>query len=415
MKKTWIIFSLLLGMIVIGIAGYQGFHSDQSATPEGPQTPNTVAVTRCDVTQTVTAPGNVINTQEITVRMPLGSELTDILVQPGDVVQAGDLLAHLNDADVSLAFAQAQMDIVNDQDTLQKAQQSRLGLNLPRTGDLAIERAKLDLATAGDQLNKAQNDYNNVAGLPADNPRRLSALEVLIAAKDEYYQKLINYNWFTGHPSSQEITAADAKVTLADATLTEAQARWKSLNDLFATNEGSVPAIKSPLSGIVLEVDAQSGETVAEGARLFVLADPTSVEAQVTVTEVDFPYVEIGQSVELFFKALPDANVTGKVSRILPGLAPGQDVLYYVDISLDHVPNKLVAGMTADTSIIIAKRSQVLCLPRALVRASSGPTAIVTVWNGKTTETRKVEIGLRGDAYLEIISGLKEGEKVVTR
>jgi multidrug efflux pump subunit AcrA (membrane-fusion protein) len=86
-----------------------------------------------------------------------------------------------------------------------------------------------------------------------------------------------------------------------------------------------------------------------------------------------------------------------------------------VYISLDQIPEHLVEGMTADSAILIAQHPQVLCLPRALVHASSGSTATVKVWNGVTTEERSIEIGLRGDVYLEILSGLEEGEQVVTR
>jgi macrolide-specific efflux system membrane fusion protein len=71
--------------------------------------------------------------------------------------------------------------------------------------------------------------------------------------------------------------------------------------------------------------------------------------------------------------------------------------------------------MTADTAITIASREGVLCLPRAVVRASSGDTTLVKVWDGVQEISKEIEIGLRGDTYVEIVSGLSDGEQVVTR
>jgi hypothetical protein len=71
--------------------------------------------------------------------------------------------------------------------------------------------------------------------------------------------------------------------------------------------------------------------------------------------------------------------------------------------------------MTADTNVIIASRLGVLCLPRSLVHASANNKALVKIWNGVETESREVATGLRGDANIEIVSGIEEGEQVVVQ
>jgi macrolide-specific efflux system membrane fusion protein len=72
-----------------------------------------------------------------------------------------------------------------------------------------------------------------------------------------------------------------------------------------------------------------------------------------------------------------------------------------------------VAGMTADASIVIARQSGVLRLPRALVLARSDGTSQVKVWTGDQVEERTIQVGLRGDVYIEVLDGLREGELVV--
>jgi hypothetical protein len=103
------------------------------------------------------------------------------------------------------------------------------------------------------------------------------------------------------------------------------------------------------------------------------------------------------------------------VDRIIPQRIEGDRPLYNIYITLNEIPDGLADGMTADTAITIASREGVLCLPRAVVRASSGDTTVVNVWDGMQELDKEIEIGLRGDTYVEIVSGLTEGEQVVTR
>jgi HlyD family secretion protein len=415
MKRFWLGLGVLLGVGVIGAAGYLGLHNGSPSAEATPPAPVTIAVNTCNVTQTVTGTGSVASTGNTVVRMPFSASIKNILVKPGDRVQAGQELAQLNQADVLMAVAQAQTAVVTAQAALQKAQSEESGLSQPRTGNLSIERAALELANAQDLLNKAQAAYNEVSGYAEDDPRRLYKLESLLAAKQAYDHTLANYNWFTGHPSNLDVSAADAKVSLDEATLAQAQDKWNELNSLFVSGTDVTAAIKAPISGIVLEVKAASGAPTDADAPLFTLVDPKSIEIAVTVTEEDFPYINVGQSAQMYFDALPDVEASGKVSRILPQRAQGTSPLYYVYISLDSIPDKLVDGMTSDASILIAEKKQVLCLPRALVHASVNGTATVTVWDGTQTETRQITVGMRGDTNIEILSGLKVGDLVVSQ
>ena len=418
MKRIWIVLGIILGIVVIAGAGYLGFRSSKAPAPIAPQAPQTVAATRCDVDQSVTAPGTVVNFNETSIKMPVDGNLDKILVQPGDNVKAGEPLATLKKdplqlAKAQLAVAQAQADEINAQDALAKAKSALAGLNQPRTNGLTLERAQLYLATAQAQLNDAQKNYDSVSSLPLDDPQRLNALDALDAAKQAYTQAETNYNWLIGQPSTQDITAADAKVSVAEAGLALAQATLaKAQADLTLLNNTTIAA---PFDGVLLASQAETGKFIPAGTSLFSLHKPNDVEIQANVTEEDFPYVQVGQKVRLYFDALPEVEASGAVNRILPKRISGDRALYDLYISLDSVPASLVDGMTSDGAILIAQQAQVVCLPRAVVHASSGNTATVKVWNGTTTVTRTIGIGLRGDVYVEITSGLEVGELVVTR
>ena len=125
--------------------------------------------------------------------------------------------------------------------------------------------------------------------------------------------------------------------------------------------------------------------------------------------------MQVGQSVNSYFDALPDTAVTGHVVRIVPQRTADAQPEYPIYVALDTVPDHLAGGMTADGSIVIAQQSNVLRLPRAVVHAHSDGTANVDVWDGEQVTTHSVRVGLRGDSYVEILSGLAEGDQVVAQ
>ena len=145
------------------------------------------------------------------------------------------------------------------------------------------------------------------------------------------------------------------------------------------------------------------------------LSNPAALEVKATVVEEDYPLAQVGQAAELFFDARPEASVQGHVTRIVPEREAGSSPVYPIYIALENVPDGLAEGMTVDASVIVALRSNVLRLPRALVRARADGTGQVKVWTGDHTEDRTVKVGLRGNQYVEIQDGLREGEQVVSK
>ena len=393
MNKTILIIFVLVMIFVVAAAGYFGFSTTQD--PEPTPTPQTVSVTSCDVEQTVTAPGNLLLVSEAEVKMPTTGRLSSVKVRVGDPVDAGQILAELD----PVATTQAQLDLLEAQQELEEFQRQRTALDYPRATDDFIRDLRKQISNAKQVVAELENGYKKTE----DPLMRSQALASLTAAKSDLKNLQSNLSWYTSNPSENEITNADSELALAQAKYDAAKAVLESLE------------IKSPFDGIVFQVSAEVGETYPAEAALFVVGDPQSLEVLANVTEEDYPLLAIGQAVEAYFDARPDVTVTGKIDRIIPKRIEGDRPLYNIYISLDDVPEGLADGMTADTAITIAKRARILCLPRAVVRASSGDTTIVKVWDGAQETSREITTGLRGDTYVEIVSGLEEGEQVVTR
>jgi RND family efflux transporter MFP subunit len=391
-KRAILLFSVVC-ILVISTAGYFGFSTSKTPTPT--PTPQTVGVTTCDVEQTVTAPGNLVNVNQANVHMPATGRLSGVNVRVGDPVRAGQILAELD----QVTTTQAQLDLLEAQEELDKLQRRRTSLDYPRATDDFIKDLRRQMRAAKQSVNDLDDAAKN-----ADDPTlRSQLLAALAAAKENLRSLESKLNWYTSNPTEGEIVAADSELALAQAKFDAAKAVLESLQ------------IKAPMRGIVFAVSAQAGQTYQAETALFTIGDPKALEVVANVTEEDYPLVSPAQSVEVFFDARPEVTVHGKVDRIIPLRIEGDRPLYNIYISLDEVPDGLADGMTSDTAITIAKREGVLCLPRAIVRAAGGDTTTVRIWNGVENVTKEIMIGLRGDTYVEILSGLNEGDQVVTR
>ena len=393
MNKTVVILFGIIIILVVSGAGYYGFTTTKE--PQPTPTPQTVSVTTCDVEQTVTAPGNLVNVNIADVKMPTTGKLSSVNVRVGDPVKAGQTLAELD----PVAKTQAQLDLLEAQDVLEKAQHNRTVLDYPRATTDFIQDLRKRVANAKKVVNELESNYKH-----AEDPlMRSQILASLTAAKADLKNLESNMNWYTSKPTENDITNADSELALAQAKYDAAKAILESLE------------IKTPFEGVVFAVSARVGETFPEETTLFTVGDPKALEVIANVTEEDYPLLTVGQEVEIYFDARPDVTVQGKVDRIIPQRIEGDRPLYNIYIILKDVPDGLADGMTADTAITIAQSTGVLCLPRAVVRASSGDTTTVKVWDGAQESNKQIKIGLRGDTYVEIVSGLSEGDQVVTR
>jgi HlyD family secretion protein len=145
------------------------------------------------------------------------------------------------------------------------------------------------------------------------------------------------------------------------------------------------------------------------------MADPAALELYATVIEEDYTVTEAGLLVDVFFDAMPERTVLGRIVRIVPEKLPGDRPLYAIYVELEEVPDGMAEGMTADAEIIIDSREDVVRLPRTLVKARSDGSAEIELWRNNQEVNRTIQTGLRGDVYIEILDGLQEGDLVVGR
>ena len=449
MKRWQIILLVILTLIIVGTAGYFGFKggaSNQKNVPESMDIPPSVEVTRGNVRQTIIAPGQLVNYRTINLTASTSGSVKEVKVRPGEAVEKGQLLVVLDDtsakeklsqaqrayskmvsisaiAEAELAVAVATQEHVNARYTLEYILSPAIV-----SWERQLEVAKEDLKDAEDAYNEDPTDKNEQAVKEAEST--VSVAERRLSQAWYYYE-----NEHVNKPSETQIMIARANYVLTRERKNEAEFYLKALREEIipegamgedieqfekaiidlqnAEQELEDTKVYAPMSGTILTINAEIGEMASDGSNLMEIVDPKALEVLISVIEEDYPLLEVGQPVDLYFDAAPDITATGRVDRIVPKRVSNDRPLYQVYISIDDVPEVVVEGMTADADIILAQRSDVLRLPRALVKANLDGTARVSVWMGDHEEERSVTVGLRGDLFIEILSGLEEGEEVV--
>ena len=222
-----------------------------------------------------------------------------------------------------------------------------------------------------------------------------------------------------------------AEMDAVESTYQEANLRYKTSQErLELLEKGRIrmanvdydSIIKAPASGIILSQNAFQGDPVVPltnyqpGTELCSLADMGSLRFKGTVDEIDVGKIAAGMDVEIQIGALPETKIAGQVSRIYPkAKKDGNATLFDIEIAIRPAAGiTLRAGFSATASIRIRDRRDVLVLPERLLVFENGKR-YVDMNEGPDGPVRKVEIqtGLSDGLNVEILSGVKEGDRIV--
>lgn len=196
--------------------------------------------------------------------------------------------------------------------------------------------------------------------------------------------------------------------SLYEAQVNQAQAKISILNTQIKDS-----ILRSPIDGKIIELDKKPGETVQAKEAVVSVISNNYFEVKVNIYEGDIADVRVGNPASVELVAFPEQVITGKVVSVDPSEKLISEVVYYeTTISLDSEPEGTKEGMTADATIEVSKKEDVLMVPRKSIEKINGDRIVKILRNGKIEEVR-VKTGLEGNDYTEIISGLNEGEEVV--
>lgn len=296
-------------------------------------------------------------------------------------------------ASARLAAANASMNIVREK--------TQADLQTARNRVLEVE-AGLRAAKAGDLQNELRE------------AERRNAVEAIRQA--EANLRLRRANRTNDVIQRQAVQQSRAALTQARATLKQAEAQLK-----FQQVQVDRTIIRSPINGTVTTINTQQGEAVAAGFQvqtLISITDLNRLEVRAFVDEVDIARVRLGLPVEVRVDALPERVFNGRVKRIAAGSTVKDNVVTYETlISVENPGGLLRPDMTADVTLILGRRPDVLLVPSEAIHRSIKQSYVYVLHREKKgkerVEKRTVTVGVDDGSQAEVKSGLTEGEEVI--
>lgn len=398
----------------------------------------TDTVKRGNITKTISASGTVEPVQTISMSFKDAEIVKKIYVKVGDKVEPGQLLAELETYNLEADVVQAQANY-NSQTAKYQLEKSGATQEELEESEAKVSMAQVSYDQAKTNLDRYQALYQAGALSRSDLEQKeadFTSAEASLKQAQASLRSLQKGN------RPEDIASAAAQVESASAQL---QTTERSLADARLT---------CPINGIVSSISGAEGQrasannnnTSGEGF-MEVISEELQVEAQ--INEGDIGQAQVGQKVEFTVNSYPDKTFTGKVSSISPTATTESNVqIYDVVIQLDNNYPELKAGMPTDVTIIVEQSQEGLVIPKAAVtyaesylqsagkpsgsqmqsdsgeKNTSAGTAtssasvksakVLVLGQSGAPEPRQVELGLSDLTSCQVVSGLKEGETVIT-
>ena len=426
----------IIAAVVILLGTIVGFTVNQ--TQKNVVTVQTGKVTKQDIASVVTASGEIKPKNYVNVGANAMGRITHLFVKEGEHVKKNQMLAQLENVQSAAGV-----------------DQMRAALAASETDALAADAA-LKTALAQSISSKA-----SLAQSKVDYERALSLYQNQLIAKQDYDSKKAAYDVAQAVADQDVARVAQARANLdsAHGHVNSARAQLVQVNDVLSKTN-----YRAPYDGVVTNLPVHEGETVvmgiqnAPGSTLMTVADMSVITAEVHVDETDIVNVRLGQPAEVTIDAIPGQTFKGTVSEIgdnaivrSTGVSTSQSTTssqeakdFKVVVTLDKPPDNLRPGLSATAKITTGTAHDVLTIPiqsltmrekkdlqakdakaKGAKPASATPApaskkeeqdlqGVFVVNKSKKAEFRVVETGLTGATDIQVKSGLKEGDEIIT-
>ncbi|HBO84108.1 MAG: hypothetical protein A2073_07890 [Deltaproteobacteria bacterium GWC2_42_11] len=377
----------------------------------------TVSAERGDIQSSISATGSLNAVTTVLVGSQVSGMIRELYADFNSPVKNGQVIALIDDAPFIARVKQAEANLEAALAGIENAKANIANLKARR------EAARADIDKAKLAVNDAKRNLDRITGLWREG---------LVSQKD------MDNAQFTYDSQVTQVKSAEANFDSVTAQLNAAEAQYKTSIAQSKQNQASLESAKldmehtriiSPVNGIVVSRNVDVGQTVASSFQtptLFTIAkDLTKMQVNTNVDEADIGNVFSGQDAVFTVDAYPDHTFKGKVSQIRNSPIIVQNVVTYnCLIDVDNTELLLKPGMTANVTLLVSHKENVLKVPNAALRFRPKDKEKMhkdgqgkKVWvlkNGKPAPI-PVKTGISDGNYTEITEGdIKEGDEVIT-
>jgi HlyD family secretion protein len=446
-KVKWKIIITLGALLLAGI----GVYASTVYSKKGLVTVQTGQVVRQDLTSLVTASGEIKPKNYINIGANAQGDITELLVKEGDQVNKGQLLAKIEDVQpaADVEAQRATLTSAEAQSAASEAGVKAADENI-RTMQAALAHDQADLDRMKADYQRAEQLYNEKLGAKQDFEMKKYVYDAQVSALVEAKSRIIQAQ-AQREQNAAQLSAAQKQIAQAKAVLVR-------FDDILRKHNAY-----APIKGVVTNLPVRMGESVvpgvqnSEGSTIMTIADMSVITAEVKVDETDIVNIHLGQVADITIDAIPNKIFKGHVTEIgntailrSTGVAASQSAIssqeakdFKVVIAMDDPPDEIRPGLSCTAKITTAVRPNALTIPiQALtVRqkgdlepqpapgASTQPVVKLTPAQEKARKEEvqgvfvvennkavfhKVETGITGSTDIEVLSGLKENDQIVT-
>ncbi|QDG53491.1 efflux RND transporter periplasmic adaptor subunit [Persicimonas caeni] len=347
-----------------------------------------------DVVEVVIASGRLRSRSQSALGVERGGVVGQVTVEEGVRVEEGELLVALRSEDLQSRVAQAEAQLAAANQSLTQLRQG------PTAAERSAASAEIERAEAA--VENAQDDYKRAeklvaagvetgANLDAARTRLAEARANLRAAKARREQL---------DPRSTQVEQARARVDEAGAALEVARA------------ELAKATVRAPFSGLVLDVDAERGQSVSPGQPLLTLASLDDAEYLVETDEDNIGQLQVGQPAYVYFPSKPDKTFNAEVRQIGPEIDTDRGVVS-VHLEPTKLPDNAFPGLTVDVNIVVERLEDAPAVPVTSLLRDGDETSVLVV-DGTSVEQKAVDVRANGRDWAAI-EGIEPGTLVVEK
>ncbi|HWE50798.1 MAG TPA: efflux RND transporter periplasmic adaptor subunit [Bryobacteraceae bacterium] len=376
-------------------AGSCGKGKDAAAESEPPTPVEVGDVTRGPIDLIVEADAVLYPVDQASVTSKISAPVKRVLVNRGDHVKAGQLLAELEDRDLVAAAAEARSQYEQAQSALQNISAA----TVPE--DRA--KAQADVQSAQQALEAAKKLYENRVELQKQGAL---AQKLVDDAKVAMVQAQSQYDTAVSHLRALQQVSGAEQIKGAQAAAAAAKAHYDS-----AAVQVSYAEIRSPINGIVSDRPVYPGEMATSGTPIVSIVNISKVVARANIPLKEAGSIKAGKQATL---TSPDGTLTGAVTVVSPSVDPNTTTVE-VWVQADNSDEKLKPGGTVHVAIRADLIQDTLLIPAAaLLNSDEGGEMVFVVGKDSKAHEHKVTVGIREGPRVQILGGVNEGDKVIT-
>lgn len=368
----------------------------KEAADDAAVTPVEVAVAKSGtMRRLITAEAVIYPVNQATIVPKISAPVKKFFVQRGDHVKQGQLLAELENGDLRAATQESQ----------ELYQQAEANYEITRAATVPndLMKARSDYAAAQGNLDAAQRLYDNRVALYKEGAL---AQKLVDDAKVALVQAQSQFDTAKQQLSSLQSAGESAQLKSSEAQVRAAKAHYASSEAQSAYGE-----VRSPISGVIADRGVNVGDMASSSSALFSIVDISHVVARANIAVNEAGGIKRGQTASI---KTADGEVAGKVIVVSPSVDANTTTLQ-VWVEAANSKEVLKLGSTVSVTIDAGSIRDAVIVPNsALLASDEGGEKVMIALENNTAQERKVEPGVRNGDDVQIVSGVKPGEKVIT-